>query len=252
VGTVDALLLGSFHMAGPGLDMVNVETDDVLAPHRQDEIAQVVSELQRFNPTKVAIERSHDDLSAVDDFAAFREGRRELARDESQQIGFRLARVCGHDRIYPIDVLDTFYQEDIELLLTDEAHSNGWNALLADGEQSMERIAGALRNGTIGDALRVMNEPTEKRAMLASYLDGLLLIASGDNWAGPDMVGNWYRRNFKIAANLHTIAEDGDRIAVVYGAGHIPVLEHVLGHASRFRLTDPLEFLPGRGEGRAS
>lgn len=62
--------------------------------------------------------------------------------------------------------------------------------------------------------------------------------------AGRPRLANWYRRNFKIAATIHAVAEDGDRLVVIFGAGHIPVLEHALSSSGRFRLVDPLAFLP--------
>jgi hypothetical protein len=80
--------------------------------------------------------------------------------------------------------------------------------------------------------------------MLVPYLDALLPIARDGNWSGPEMVANWYRRNFKIAARIHELAEDGDRLVVIFGAGHIPVLEHALSSSKRFHLVDPLHFLP--------
>jgi hypothetical protein len=43
----EVLVLGVFHMANPGRDLFNVQADDMLAPKRQAEIAQVIAALQR-------------------------------------------------------------------------------------------------------------------------------------------------------------------------------------------------------------
>ena len=50
------MLLGTYHMANPGVDAVNFEADDVLALKRQREMQQLIEQLARFNPTKIAIE----------------------------------------------------------------------------------------------------------------------------------------------------------------------------------------------------
>jgi len=50
----EVLVLGVYHMANPGRDIFNMKADDVLAPKRQAEIAQLVEVLRRFLPTKVA------------------------------------------------------------------------------------------------------------------------------------------------------------------------------------------------------
>src|SRR5436190_2522608 len=52
----EVLVLGIYHMANPGHDIFNMKADDVLAPKRQAEIAQLIEVLKRFQPTKIAIE----------------------------------------------------------------------------------------------------------------------------------------------------------------------------------------------------
>lgn len=236
-------MLGTFHMANPGADMVNADVDDVLAPKRQREIEAVVAALERFLPTKVLVERPKDDPLIADAYGSFCAGERALSRSEVEQLGFRVARAAGHDRIYPVDVIDTFYDERVEELRKDAAHAASWQALLAEGESAVRREEAALRLGTVGDALLVANQPEQVDAMLRPYLNFLLPMAEGDNWAGPDMVANWYRRNFRIAASVHAIAEPGDRLLIIFGSGHIPVLCHALGLSSRFEIHDVLGYL---------
>jgi hypothetical protein len=43
-------------MANPGRDIFNMQADDVLSPKRQQEIAQIVEVLKKFQPTKIAVE----------------------------------------------------------------------------------------------------------------------------------------------------------------------------------------------------
>lgn len=95
----------------------------------------------------------------------------------------------------------------------------------------------------LSGALRAMNTRDARLEDLALYLRDLLPIASETNWSGPDMVANWYRRNFRIAANLYAISEPGDRVALVYGAGHAPVLEHALQASGAFHMVDPLDYI---------
>ena len=52
----EVLVLGVYHMANPGRDVFNMQADDVLAPKRQAEIAQLMEVLKKFQPTKIAIE----------------------------------------------------------------------------------------------------------------------------------------------------------------------------------------------------
>lgn len=243
LASVDVLLLGVFHMANPGADMANAEVDDVLAPRRQSEIAAVVDALVGFRPSKVLVEHPVDDGAIVAAYEAYRVGERDLARSEAEQLGFRVAASLGHDRIYPIDVMGDFYEPSIEELTIAEPHATLWRRVETASEAAVLRLQATLADGTVADALRLLNHPAEKRASLVPYLGALLPISQGAATPGPDMAANWYRRNFRIAANVHAVAEDHDRLLVIYGAGHIPVLEHVLGTTERFRLSDPLEYL---------
>src|SRR5437899_1468283 len=56
----EVLVLGVYHMANPGHDIFNMKADDVLAPKRQTEIAQLIEVLKRFHPTKIAVEAQGD------------------------------------------------------------------------------------------------------------------------------------------------------------------------------------------------
>ena len=51
----EVLVLGVYHMANPGRDIFNMHVDDVLAPKRQQEIAELAAVLKKFQPTKIAV-----------------------------------------------------------------------------------------------------------------------------------------------------------------------------------------------------
>jgi hypothetical protein len=50
------LIQGTAHLNNPGRDMANIVVDDVLTPKRQAEIITLVSHLEGFKPTHVALE----------------------------------------------------------------------------------------------------------------------------------------------------------------------------------------------------
>jgi hypothetical protein len=157
VRTLDCLLVGTFHMANPGADLVNLQADDVLAPPRQREIEAVVESLQRYRPTKVLVEHPHEDRALVQHYHEYRAGSRPLSRSETEQLGFRLAAACGHEQIHPVDVIDTYYEEGIEELIVEPVHAASWRDLRSAAERSVGDLAAVLRAGTIGDALRFVN-----------------------------------------------------------------------------------------------
>src|SRR5881397_1935130 len=99
----EVLVLGVYHMSNPGHDIFNMQADDVLAPKRQAEIAQVIAALKKFHPTKIAVERNFGDDRIAKGYLEYVAGKHELTSNEIEQIGFRLARELGHKTVYPVD-----------------------------------------------------------------------------------------------------------------------------------------------------
>lgn len=239
----EVLLVGTFHLANPGADLANVVVDDVLAPARQEELLRVVSGLARFQPTKVAVEAPWDDERTLLAYESYCRGQASLGRSETEQIGFRLAAACGHAQIFPIDVMDDFYIPEIEALLKDSAHAQTWQRIAEGAQAAVAAVTESLATRTIGEALKACNTSAARQACLLPYLE-MVTIAGDGNWAGPDMAARWYRRNFRIAANLQRLLGPDERVAVIYGAGHVPVLEQWLTGRG-VTLVDPLVFLDG-------
>src|SRR5437867_10327367 len=92
----EVLVLGVYQLSNPGHDIFNMQADDVLAPKRQAEIAQVIAALKKFHPTKIAVERNFGDDRIAKGYAEYVAGKHELTSNEIEQIGFRLARELGH------------------------------------------------------------------------------------------------------------------------------------------------------------
>jgi len=90
------MLLGTYHFANPGLDAVKVTQRDTLGPERQKEILDVVDRLAAFKPTKILLEVVPERQADLDaHYASFAAGTSPLTANESQQIGFRLAKRFG-------------------------------------------------------------------------------------------------------------------------------------------------------------
>src|SRR6185503_16943217 len=100
----EVLVLGTYHMANPGHDLFNTKADDVLAPKRQAEIAELTATLAKFHPTKIAVERDVYDKNFATRYTDYLAGKRELTSNEIEQIGFRLAKELGHKTVYGVDV----------------------------------------------------------------------------------------------------------------------------------------------------
>lgn len=239
------MVLGVYHFANPGLDVAQFRVADVLSPEKQEEIDRVVEGLARFRPTRVAVERRPEAAPALDSlYAAWREGRHEPARDETQQLGFRLAGRFDHPRLHPIDHGGDFPMEAVMAWAgeNDPAFVERFRELVAGIEAEMESLQ---RTSTVAQILRNENDPARLRFGHGWYVETAGVGEGGDG-PGADLLAAWYERNVRMFANLARVAEPGERVVVIVGAGHAPILRELIAAHPRMELVDPLEYLPER------
>lgn len=240
----EVLILGCFHFSNPGLDVVKTDVMDILSEEKQDEIAAIVDSLALFEPTQIAVERRPgpraEQMNAA--YTRYREGAYELQVAESQQIGFRLAELFELERIAPFDHGGEFpYGEMMSYAKEKEPETAAWvDAQFARVTEESNREQ---REMTLVEVLRKMNDPEQLAGSHGMYLR-FNEIGAGDGFVGADLVAKWYRRNIYMFANLQKLAQPGERIVVIVGAGHAPILRHLVESDPNMRLMDTLAFLP--------
>lgn len=241
--TTQVLVLGTYHFANPGLDVAKTEVADVLSIERQAEIQAVVDALARFRPTKIVVEHEPASAARLDSlYGAYVEGRHELSRDETQQLGFRLAARLGHARVYPIDYRNDFPFE--AMMAYAQEHDTAF-VRFVDEELARQTAAAnrAQRESTVGEILRSKNAPRQLAADHGTYMR-FARVGSGDTYVGAELVAKWYERNIHIFANLQRVAEPGDRVLVIFGAGHAPILRELVTYDPDMTLVDAAPYLP--------
>jgi pheromone shutdown protein TraB len=69
-------------------------------------------------------------------------------------------------------------------------------------------------------------------------------ILPGDEYPGVDAKTAWYNRNLRIFANLQRITDRTDeRILVIIGAGHVPILRHTVQASPEYALVEVADVL---------
>ena len=235
------LVLGVFHMDNPNLDYVKTHADDVLSPRRQKEVGDIVARLARFRPTKIALESPFGTTDLEKKYELYRDGKGDLARDEREQLGFRLARELHLDAIYPVD---SPRDMDIGAALA-AASAAGQTELarsLQDSLACIGRLMDSLSAKSLLAQLRFHNGP-QNDELNRLYM---LMAEAGDaaHPAGVEQVSGWQDRNLRIAVHvLHLATSPQDRILVLFGSGHGPLLRRDLGESPRVDLVDVAPYL---------
>jgi hypothetical protein len=238
----EVLVLGVYHMANPGRDIFNTQADDVLSPTRQAEIAQVIAALKGFHPTKIAVEGDFSDKSIPRNYTDYLAGKHELTRNEIEQIGFRLAKELGHGTIYPVDADGEFPFQHVVNYAKASGRSDELNALLDETGRKVEAFDEYLASHTVLETLLYMNSDESVAEDVGFYYRQAEFGEHWD-WAGADLVSDWFRRNMRIYSNVvQLIASPNERVLVIVGAGHLGWLRGPFDGNPNFRLRKLAEF----------
>lgn len=250
---VEVMILGTYHFDNPGRDLHNARIDSVLTPDKQAQLEAVAEALIRFRPTAVAVERVAADHTTMLDhrYPAFTPADLLTNADERVQIGYRLAHRMGLTRVYAIDEQEgdgepTYFPFEA---VHNWAHANGraedLAAMHATIAARMTDLEQRQRTQDVGSILAFMNGP-ESAAEDKAFHYALMQFGAGEAQPGAVLNGRWFTRNAEIFARLMQTAEPGDRIVVVYGAGHASWLRDMVQTTPGFRLVDPDDYLAGR------
>ncbi|PYO48135.1 MAG: hypothetical protein DMD72_08260 [Gemmatimonadetes bacterium] len=238
----EVLVLGVYHMANPGRDIFNTQADDVLAPKRQREIAQLIDVLKKFHPTKIAVESDVFSQRAGRDYSDYLAGKYTLSRNEIDQIGYRLAKELGHKTVYPVDVDGEFPFQRIVDYAKASGQSKELDAMMGEIGAMVKAQNDYLATHTILETLLYMNSDDKITADVGFYFRQAHFGEPGD-WAGADLVSDWFRRNMRIYSNVVRLADSPtERVLVIYGAGHLGWLQHQFASDHNVRLRKLAEF----------
>lgn len=248
----EVLTLGVFHFEFPNLDVKQYAEDeqiDVYAPCYQQEIELIARKLAQFNPDAVVVEwpvyLQHETDSL---FQEYLKGNHRLSRNEVQQLGFRIAKMC-HSKIYCCDAwgahtaaIDKLLDEDEskEYIAFEESFSNSPDSVLHTNSVDIFKQEGILAE------LRLLNDPERIKKDLGNYLIGHFKYESAEgDYTGADFeTGRWFNRNLRIFRNVQRIPKaSGKRILVIFGSAHMNILNYLFECSPEYKLLKVNEYL---------
>lgn len=249
------LLLGSFHFKDAGLDGYKPKFDvDILSPERQQELTEILDRLAAFAPTRIAVEWDRDDQARLDErYAQYLAGEFELGSNEIYQIAFRLGKRLGHERLHAVDADGRHYEPSVDRGEWAKQNGQGWVEKHDWHERYEKLYEWEDRRKTQVPLIATflfMNSPERLALGHGHYLVGTFKAGDGTEYPGADhLTGWWYNRNLRIFSNLLQLARDPeDRIFLLIGAGHVPILRHAAMSAPDVELVEVAEVLGAAAE----
>ena len=238
----EILVLGTFHMANPGHDLANMQADDVLSPNRQREIAQVIQVLKRFRPTKIAIEANLGSKRVEKEYSDYLAGNYVLTRNEIDQIGYRLAKELGHRTVYAVDVDGDYPYYRVLNYAKANNRAQEFDTVMAHLNAIVKQEGEFLKTHSILETLLLMNSDSST-AKHVGFEFAYLRFGDQYDYAGADLIAQWYQRNIRIYRNIVALADSpSDRILVVYGNGHLGWLRQNIANDPAVTLRKISEF----------
>lgn len=182
---------------------------------------ETVAALAKFRPTKIAVEEDLGSEAIVKEYQAYLDGKHALTASEVEQLGFRLAKQMGHKQVYPIDADGDFPFDKVQEFAKKNGKEKALNDWMALIPKQLEKDSVVLKDGTISDLLLTLNQEERVRKDQELYMD-FAQFAGGGEYPGPNLLGEWYKRNARIFANLRSIiSSPEERVLVIFGAGHL-------------------------------
>lgn len=232
------MILGSFHFNNPGLDEYKPEHEvDIMSNQRQKELMKIIKTIKIYAPTKIAVEWRKDRQKRLDSlYDEYLADNFELGRNEVYQIGFRIAKLLGHKKVYAVDApakrnnditneeyskKEAYYRQkaDQSLLQRELQIHQTFTKMYAIGDKMKTEIP-------LIDSFLHMNASKTIKTMHGHYLIGNFKMGEGNDYFGPDNAMWWYNRNLRIFHNLLQVNNPGkDRIFLLIGAGHLSILD---------------------------
>lgn len=247
------MILGTFHFQDAGKDGFKPTDLDILSEKRQAEIGELANKLIAFEPTIVAVEWLAKNQSWVDStFQEYQKGQFDLGSNEVFQLGYRIAGNAGA-KVVCIDAQQRMYDDWISMEKLREIADYNHQSHYFDLYEKRSREYEAYRNYleslkhnvlTIEEYLRLINSETVMMNNHGWYMQKFQAIGNSEEYPMIDEWTRWYNRNYRIFGNLLRLIETGnERILLIIGSGHVPILKQSAMGSPDTELVEVLDYL---------
>ena len=176
--------------------------------------------------------------------------RKLRAKNELVQVGFRVAKMLGHKRVYQCDHPGRYgalYDRSSQYAQTN--NQKGFLDATAKGtavrEDDLVNEDSLMQNSTLLEYIQWINSDVVMRTSHASYVSNYPLVGSkglynyddDDTLIGAELTADWYRRNIMIYTKMISqLTFDEKAIFLIMGGDHIPILKHLFESNPNFEV----------------
>lgn len=218
-------LLGTFHFAGTR-DLASVQIKDLFSTKRQKELEELVAQISQFKPTKILIEWEPRHKVKTDSlFQKYLSGDFQLKQNEVYQIAFRLAKKLKLKELFPIDYKMNLGDKKMMDFIESHDKKVDFKNFMKHLQTKAEEHNQYLEGTSFSNYFKLLNSDDSDNWNRNLYLEELPKISNLTANPIIEYSANWYKRNLFIMNEIDKIAEKGDRLLVLIGAGHRAILK---------------------------
>ncbi len=222
------MIMGTFHFANPGKDVVKTNIINVLTDQNQQYLERFTSRVsEQYRPTHVLIECPPSQQDKYNkQFNDFKSGEFALPVNENFQLGFRIAS-NSNASVVCYDERDITWNATGLMQWLENENGKQKNAFDNAIKEITEQHNLMHQTKDLRDILLAHNQQSSDTLNKALYIR-LNHIGSGGNFEGADAAASWWHRNFRMYANIQHYAQPGTRVFVLGGQGHTAILKDLL------------------------
>lgn len=251
VQKIKVYLVGTFHFDGAAGDVYQSVRQDMKTPENQRQLDELARRLAKAAPDKIFVEWTPDRQGYLDTtYQLYLRNQFDLGNSEVYQVGYRLGKLLGRQRIYCADAGGGFLDDSL-VAYAAQHHQGDILTDLNHPKDSVARLISA-RIGAIysyyrpapvhslADVILANNTPEVIAAAADQYNLVYARIGEGEEYPGADMASDIYRRNMRIFTNIlrRTDVMHDKAILVYMGSGHISFLKEIFSSSLLFEVED--------------
>lgn len=234
------LLVGTFHYANPGLDVAQLNNFNIMSEKSQKELEIMSNKIKKFGPDKIFVEWEFSKQADLDKFynkntdSLFKTNKSEIT-----QLALRIAKKLNHKKLYGMNLYTSFPYDSL-MMAMEKANQKDLmekNKLTTKNfeKQHNEKI----RKSSLQEMMLYYNTKQSENENIQWYLEVANRAGNTDDFTGPSLVSNWYKRNLYMYSLIQKLTESTDnKIMILVGAGHAALIREFITHDPEFELVE--------------
>lgn len=245
------LLVGSWHFNYPGLDAHKTDEQDrinIYSSERQKELKELLDYIAEFKPTKIIVESGKNTGYLMHNYRAWKKREEELYANERSQIGIRLVDRFQLDTIYGVDAYpllleladkkDSLQPKNYIDEITEKHYFGGNDDIHNRYNKFYEYVDKMKVKHSLLESFKYINSEKVINRYFGPYIEAGQF--DSQNFEGADALSMfWVNRNLRIYRNIQRIEFiENDRILILFGSGHIPLLKFFFESSPLYEVVD--------------